>query len=133
MAPMIFVNLPVQDLERSRTYFSALGYTFNPQFTDDNATCMVISDSIFAMLLVRPYFATFTPREIVDARAATEVLIGLAADSREEVDRIADAALAAGGVEHRPAADHGFMYQRAIADLDGHVWEYLWMDPAFVQ
>lgn len=133
MARMIFVNLPVSDLDRSKAYFTAIGYVVKPQFTNEDAACLVISDTIYLMLLVRPFFATFTDREIVDARSATEVLVALSADSREDVDAVADAALAAGATEPRPAVDYGFMYQRSIADLDGHVWEYVWMDPAHVQ
>lgn len=130
MSRMIFVNLPVADLDRSKAYFTALGYAINPQFTNENAACLVVSESIYVMLLVHPFFATFTDREIVDARGATEVILALSADSRTEVDDIAEAALAAGGTEPRPSVDHGFMYQRSIADPDGHVWEYVWMDSA---
>jgi uncharacterized protein len=133
MATNIFVNLPVRDLDRSVAFFTALGYPFNAQFTDENATCMVISDDIYAMLLVEPFFQTFTPKSIADAKATSEVLVALSMDSRGEVDRIVDAALAAGGRPVREPQDLGFMYSRAFEDLDGHIWEYLWMDPAHVQ
>jgi predicted lactoylglutathione lyase len=129
----IFVNLPVKDLERSKAFFAKLGYTFNPQFTDENAACMVISETIFAMLLVQPYFQTFTPKKVADAKSTAEVLLALSCESRQEVQRIVDTALAAGGKEYKEPQDHGFMFVRVFEDLDGHCWEYLWMDPAHVQ
>ncbi|WP_030208598.1 VOC family protein [Streptomyces sp. NRRL S-87] len=132
-ATMIFVNLPVKDLEASKGFYGKLGFTFNPQFTDETAACMVISDTIFAMLLTHEKFAEFTDREIADAHKTSQVLLALSRDDRAAVDSIADAALAAGGSEPRPAQDMGFMYSRAFADLDGHVWEPMWMDPAAVQ
>lgn len=124
----IFVNLPVRDLEASRAFFAALGYRFNPQFTNQKAACMVITDSIFVMLLVEPFFAEFTPRPLCDARSRTEVITCLSADSRADVDRLVDAALAAGGSEPMPARDYGTMYQRGFQDLDGHLWEIACMD-----
>jgi predicted lactoylglutathione lyase len=132
MAPpqMIFVNLPVRDLEASRTCFAALGYTFNPQFTNQDAACMVISDSIFVMLLVEPFFQGFTPRPLCDARSHTEVITCLSAPSRAAVDALVDKALAAGASEPMPARDYGFMYQRGFQDLDGHLWEIAYMDGA---
>ncbi|WP_430543535.1 VOC family protein [Stenotrophomonas acidaminiphila] len=132
MAPpqMIFVNLPVRDLEASRTFFGALGYTFNPQFTNQDAACMVISDSIFVMLLVEPFFQGFTPRPLCDARSHTEVITCLSAPSRAAVDALVDKALAAGASEPMPARDYGFMYQRGLQDLDGHLWEIAYMDGA---
>ncbi|MGE8220400.1 MAG: VOC family protein [Stenotrophomonas acidaminiphila] len=132
MAPpqMIFVNLPVRDLEASRTFFGALGYTFNPQFTNQDAACMVISDSIFVMLLVEPFFQGFTPRPLCDARSHTEVITCLSAPSRAAVDALVDKALAAGASEPMPARDYGFMYQRGFQDLDGHLWEIAYMDGA---
>ena len=133
MSTKIFVNLPVKDLDRSKAFFGALGYTFDPQFTDENAASMVIADDIFAMLLVEPFFQGFTPKQIVDATAATEVLIGLSAESREEVDALVDNAVAARAVNYAEPQDHGFMYQRSFQDLDGHLWEIIWMDPATVQ
>jgi predicted lactoylglutathione lyase len=125
---MIFVNLPVRDLQATRTFFAALGYSFNPQFSDDNAACMVISDSIFVMLLVEPFFQTFTVQPLSDARRQTEVIIALSASSREAVDEMLEKVLAAGGSEPMPARDYGFMYQRGFADLDGHLWEVAHMD-----
>lgn len=125
---MIFVNLPVQDLEASKAFFSALGYQFNPAFTDENAACMVISESIFVMLLVKPFFQQFTTKAIADAQASTEVITCLSADSRKAVDTLVDKALEAGAREPQPARDYGFMYQRGFQDLDGHLWEIAHMD-----
>ena len=125
---MIFVNLPVRDLEASKTFFGALGYTFNPTFTDDNAACMIISDSIFVMLLVESFFAGFTTRPISDARQQTEVITCLSATSRTAVDALVDTALKAGASEPMPARDYGFMSQRRFQDLDGHLWEIAHMD-----
>ena len=133
MARKIFVNLPVQDLQRSMAFFAALGFTFNKQFTDDTAACMVISDGIYAMLLTHAKFREFTRKEIADATEVTEVLTCLSADSKAEVDRLADAALAAGGTEAREPMDYGFMYGRSFQDPDGHIWEVIWMDPSHVQ
>ena len=133
MAHMIFVNLPVDDLDRSVEFFTTLGYTFNPQFTDESATCMVISDDIFVMLLDRGRFQEFTPKTIADAKATTEVLVSLSAESREAVDRICNAAFAAGGRRYKEPDDHGFMYGWGFEDPDGHIWEYVWMDPAAMQ
>lgn len=129
MSKKIFVNLPVANLPRSVAFFTALGYRFNPQFTDENATCMIVSDDIYVMLLVNPYFAGFTPKPVADARSATEVLICLSTDSREEVDDIVRKAVAAGAATPMPAQDHGFMYQHGFEDLDGHQWEYAYMHP----
>ena len=125
---MIFINLPVRDLEASKTFFGALGYTFNPTFTDDNAACMIISDSIFVMLLVESFFAGFTTRPISDARQQTEVITCLSATSRTAVDALVDTALKAGASEPMPARDYGFMYQRGFQDLDGHLWEIAHME-----
>jgi len=125
---MIFVNLPVRDLEASKTFFAALGYTFNPQFTNQDAACMVISESIFVMLLVEPFFKGFTPNPLCDARSHTEVITCLSAASRAAVDALVDKALAAGASEPMPARDYGFMYQRGFQDLDGHLWEIAYMD-----
>jgi predicted lactoylglutathione lyase len=129
----IFVNLPVNDLERSKEFFGKLGYTFNPQFTDANAACMVIADGIFAMLLVKDFFKTFTPKPIADAKATTEVLTALSLGSRDEVERTVKTGLAAGGQQYAEPKDYGFMFQWGFEDLDGHIWEYFWMDPAHVQ
>lgn len=125
---MIFVNLPVRDLEKSKTFFAALGYTFNPQFTNESAACMVISDSIFVMLLVEAFFKGFTTKPLSDAHQQTEVITCLSADSRKAVDGLVDKALAAGASEPMPARDYGFMYQRGFQDLDGHLWEIAYMD-----
>jgi hypothetical protein len=130
---MIFVNLPVKDLKRSMTFFEALGFSFNPQYTDDTAACMVISDTIFAMLLTHEKFASFSPKPIADASQAVEVLIALSRDSREAVDAIVAAARANGGATFSEAKDYGFMYAHAFQDLDGHVWEVMWMDESAQQ
>ena len=129
----VFVNLPVRDLKKSMTFFANLGFTFNPQFTDDNAACMVFSNDGFAMLLAEPFFRTFTQREMCDTTTRNEVLIALSCDSRAEVDDLVDRALAAGATVAMPPQDHGFMFVRTFYDLDGHHWEVLWMDPAAIQ
>lgn len=133
MSQMIFVNLPVKDLDASRAFFTALGYAFNEQFSDDKAVCLVISDTIFVMLLRTEFFATFTPRAVADATQTTEMLLALSADSRESVDALVGKAIDRGGKEVREPQDHGNMYGRAYADLDGHVWEVMWMDPEAVR
>lgn len=125
---MIFVNLPVQDLQASKAFFAALGYSFNRTFTNDDAACMVISESIFVMLLTQPFFKQFTNKAIADAHSQTEVITCLSADSRTAVDAMVDKALAAGASEPQPARDYGFMYQRGFQDLDGHLWEIAHMD-----
>lgn len=127
MPRQLFVNLPVKDLERTVAFFTTLGFTFNPQFTDDNATCMVVSEHIQVMLLVEPFFAGFTNKPVADAFAATEVLVALALDSRDEVDGMVAKALAAGARAPMPARDLGFMYQHGFEDLDGHQWEVFHM------
>lgn len=132
MPTMIFVNLPVKDLDKSREFFGKLGYSFNDQFSDENAACLVISDTIFAMLLVEPFFQTFTKKQIADSASSTEVLIGLSAESREQVDELVDSALEAGGRVANDTNDQGFMYGRSFEDLDGHIWEVMWMDPKAV-
>jgi uncharacterized protein len=128
MPKMIFVNLPVADLPKAMAFYEAIGATNNPMFTDETAACMVFSDTIFVMLLTHEKFAQFTSRSIADAHQTAEVLIALSSDSREGVDQIADAAIAAGGRQHRDTQDMGFMYSRAFEDLDGHVWEPMFMD-----
>ncbi|MFV0133381.1 VOC family protein [Streptomyces sp. HMX87] len=130
---MIFVNLPVNDIDASKKFFTELGYTINPQFSDDSTASVVISDTIVAMLLSRQKYAEFTKKEIVDATKSSEVLIALSAESREKVDELVDKAIAAGGSATGETQDHGFMYGRAFDDLDGHTWEVVWMDPAAVQ
>lgn len=129
MARQIFVNLPIKDMARSKAFFTALGFTFNPQFTNDQGACMVIADNIFAMLLVEPFFKTFIDTEIADARKTTEVLTCLSCGSRAEVDELVRKAVAAGGQPHRQPQDHGFMYGHGFHDPDGHVWELVYMDP----
>ncbi|KOY59148.1 MULTISPECIES: VOC family protein [unclassified Streptomyces] len=133
MPTMIFVNLPVKDIDAAKAFWGKLGYSFNPQFSDESTGCLVISDTIFAMLMTEARFKDFATKEVADATKTTEVMLALSADSREKVDEVVDAALAAGGTEPRPAQDLGFMYGRAFEDLEGHVWEYVWMDPAAVQ
>ncbi|MDH6453212.1 MULTISPECIES: VOC family protein [unclassified Streptomyces] len=130
---MIFVNLPVNDLDASKKFFTELGYSLNPQFSDDNAASVVISDTIVAMLLTKPFYATFTKKEIADATQTSEVLVALSAESRAKVDELVDKALAAGGSPSGETQDHGFMYGRSFDDLDGHTWEVIWMDPAAIQ
>ena len=130
---MIFVNLAVNDVDTSKKFFTELGYTINPQFTTDDCACVVISDTIIAMLLSRQRYADFTKKEIADATRTSEVLLCLSAESREKVDELVDAAIAAGGSGTGEAQDQGFMYGRAFDDLDGHTWEVMWMDPAAVQ
>jgi uncharacterized protein len=132
MATMIFVNLPVLDLNRSMHFFKELGFTFNPQFTDETAACMRITDTIYAMLLTHSKFKEFTRKEIADARKATEVLTCLTFETKDKVNELADKAISAGGVEPRDETDYGFMFTRSFEDPDGHIWELLWMDPTFV-
>jgi predicted lactoylglutathione lyase len=130
MSKLIFVNLPVADLAAAKAFYEAIGFTNNPQFTDETAACMVLTDVIHVMLLTHDKFAQFTSKRIADAHATSEVLICISADSREGVDEITDKALAAGGREPREKQDHGFMYGRSFEDLDGHIWEPMWMDMA---
>ena len=130
MSTQIFVNLPVKNLDRSVEFFSRLGYIFNPQFTDQNASCMVVSeDHIYVMLLVEDFFKSFTTKPIADATKSTEVLVCLSCESRAAVDELVRKAVAAGGSTPRPPQDHGFMYQHGYQDLDGHIWELIYMDP----
>lgn len=133
MARKIFVNLAVKDLKRSMGFFEKLGFSFNKQFTDDTAACLVISEDIYAMLLTQAKFKGFTTKELADPTKVSEVLTCLSADSKAEVDRLADTALAAGGTKHMPPMDFGFMYGRSFNDLDGHVWELVWMDPSHIE
>lgn len=123
----IFVNLPVQDLQRSVKFFAALGFEFNPQFTDETATCMIVSEDIFVMLLTREKFASFTPKPIADAHAVTEVLVALSLDGRESVDAMVAKAVTAGGSTYNEPQDHGFMYAHGFQDPDGHTWELVFM------
>lgn len=130
MARKIFVNLPIKDMGRSQAFFRALGFDFNPQFTNEQGACMVVSEDIFIMLLVEPFFQGFTKKPIADAKKSTEVLVCLSCESRAEVDDLVKKALAAGGSAPNPVQDHGFMYSHGFEDPDGHVWEVVWMDPA---
>jgi len=130
MSRLIFVNLPVADLDRSIAFYEAIGATKNPMFSDATGACMVVSDVIHVMILTHDKFRQFTPRPISDAKAGTEVLLCISADSREAVDEIAEAAIGAGGREVREPQDHGFMYGRSFEDPDGHIWEPMWMDMA---
>jgi predicted lactoylglutathione lyase len=130
MTTQIFLNLPVNDLNKSIAFFTKLGYTFNPKFTNEKATCMIISDTIYVMLLTRPFFQTFTTKEIIDAHKAVECFICISAESKDAVNEMVAKAEAAGGTVLNPATDYGFMYQHSFADLDGHHWEFVWMDPA---
>ncbi|WP_128544047.1 VOC family protein [Larkinella soli] len=129
MATQIFVNLPVKDLNRSVAFFTELGFTFNPQFTDENATCMIIGDNIFAMLLVEKFFQTFTKKAISDATQTTEVILALTLESREAVDEMVRKAEAAGAELPVEKKDHGWMYYHGFQDLDGHIWEVMYSDP----
>ena len=130
MSKMIFVNLPVADLPAAKAFYEAIGAVNNPQFTDETAACMVFTEVIHVMLLTHDKFAQFTPKRIADAHATSEVLICISADSREGVDDITQKALAAGGREPREKQDYGFMYSRSFEDLDGHIWEPMYMDMA---
>lgn len=132
MPKMIFVNLPVTDIPRSRAFYQALGFTINEQFSGEGAACVVVSDTIYFMILNHESFQGFSPLPIADTRKSTSCLIALSQDDRANVDRIADAALAHGGSEPLPARDMGFMYNRTIMDPDGNVFEPMWMDPAAV-
>lgn len=130
---MIFVNLPVNDLDASKKFFTELGYSINPQFSDENAASVVISDTIVAMLLTKPFYASFTKKEIADATTTSEVLLCLSAESRAKVDELVEKAVAAGGTASEKVQEMDFMYGRSFDDLDGHTWEVVWMDPAAVQ
>ncbi|MBA2763040.1 MAG: VOC family protein [Segetibacter sp.] len=128
MATKIFVNLPVKDLNRSKDFFTSIGFTINPQFTDDTAACVVISEDIYAMILTHAKFKEFTKKQIADASQTTEVLTCLSADSKDKVNEMVDKAIAAGGTEARDPMDYGFMFARSFNDPDGHIWEVMWMD-----
>ena len=128
MTTQIFVNLPVKNLDRTVEFFTKLGYSFNPQFTDENATCMIVEENIFVMLLVEPYFRTFIDKDICDATRQTEVIVCLSAESRDKADELVAKAVAGGG-KATASKDYGFMYQTGFQDLDGHLWELAYMDP----
>ncbi len=133
MSREIYVNLSVRDLEKSKEFFTALGFTFNPKFTDDKAACMVISDKAYVMLLSEPFFRGFTKNEPCDTSRATEALLAVSCSSKAEVDQMVRKAIDAGGRHAMDAMDHGFMYGWSFYDVDGHHWEVMWMDPAAVQ
>jgi predicted lactoylglutathione lyase len=133
MNKQIFVNLPVNNLEKTKAFFAHLGYSFNAQFTNDDAACMVVSDTIYVMLLTEPFFKGFTKKSIANAHETTEVLVCLSCENRAEVDSLVQKALAAGGKAPIAPQDHGFMYAHGFEDLDGHQWELCYMDPSHVQ
>ena len=130
MFRQIFVNLPIQDMARSRAFFEALGLTFNARFTNAQGACLEIGENFYAMLLVEPFFQGFTTKPICNAHQATEVLLALSVDSRAEVEEVVRKAVAAGATTPNAPQDHGFMFQHGFADLDGHQWEVFWMDEA---
>jgi predicted lactoylglutathione lyase len=132
MSTQIFINLPVKDLKKSVKFFTDLGFRLNPQFTDENAASLVISDDIYIMLLVEKFFQTFTPKDIADANQSTEVINALMVESRARVDQLAEAAFLAGARPVNPPQDYDWMYGRSFQDLDGHLWEVGWMDPDHV-
>ena len=126
----LFVNLAVRDLKRSVAFFTELGFTFDPRFTDEKATCMIVSDEAFVMLLEQDRFRDFTRKQLCDTGTHTEALFALSCGSRGEVDALVDTAVAAGGKHALEPQDHGFMYGWSFYDPDGHHWEVFWMDPA---
>ncbi|WP_327343350.1 VOC family protein [Streptomyces europaeiscabiei] len=130
---MIFVNLPVNDLDASKKFFTEIGYALNPQFSDENAASVVISDTIVAMLLTKPFYSSFTKKEIADATKTSEVMLCLSAESRAKVDELVEKAVAAGGTASEKVQEMDFMYGRAFDDLDGHTWEVVWMNPAAIE
>jgi uncharacterized protein len=127
MHSQIFVNLPIADMAKSQAFFKALGYSFNPDFTNDKGAALVLGDNLFAMLLVHDFFRTFTGKPLADANQSTEVIVCLSCDSRQQVDSLVAKAVAAGGKTPRPPQDHGFMYGHGFEDLDGHIWELVHM------
>jgi predicted lactoylglutathione lyase len=133
MATKIFVNLPVSNLNKSVDFFTKLGFKFNAQFTDETATCMIVSEDIFVMLLTHDKFKTFAPKAICDATKSTEVLVCLSSESRVKVDEMIRKAVAAGGTTYNQPQDHGFMYGHGFQDLDGHIWEIIYMEPSAVK
>ena len=129
-ATSIFVNIPTTDLDRAKAFYEALGFSINPNFTDENAACVVLSDTIYFMVLTRDYLATFTDKQIIDPKTQAQVSIALTRDTRDEVDEVLAKGLAAGGSEPRPAQDYGFMYSRDLDDPDGNNLSFLFMEPA---
>jgi predicted lactoylglutathione lyase len=130
---MIFVNLATNDVDASKKFFTELGYAINPQFSGEDSTCVMITDTIIVMLLSKQHYANFTKKEIADSTRTSEVLLCLSAESREKVDELVEKAVAAGGRANDDVQDQGYMYGRSFDDLDGHSWEVVWMDPAAVQ
>ena len=130
MATQMYLNLPVKDLDKSVEFFTALGFSFNPAFTDENATCMIINDDAYVMLLVENFFKTFTSKAVADASSTTEAIMAFSVDTREAVDEMVRKALTSGGTPSQEAQDYGFMYSHSFQDPDGHLWEVMWMDPA---
>ena len=128
MTTKIFLNLPAKDLNKTIEFFTKLGFKFNPQFTDENATCMIVGEDIFVMLLVEKFFKTFTKKKICDTSKNTEVIVALSVEGREKVDQMINKAIEAGGRESREPQDHGWMYGRSFEDIDGHLWEIIYMD-----
>ncbi len=133
MNPKIFINLHVQDLSKSMDFYTTIGFTNNPQFTDETAACMAFSEEIFVMLLTHNKFKEFTPKQISDATKSTEVMNCLSVESKEAVIDMAEKAINAGGSAVKEPLDYGFMYSKSFNDLDGHIWEILWMDPSKAQ
>ena len=133
MKTKIFVNIPVKELSKSVDFFTKLGFNFNPQFTDDNATCMIVGEDIFVMLLVEKFFKSFIRKEICDTSKSTEAILALSVESREKVDKMIDKAVGAGGIEPREKQDHGWMYGRSFEDIDGHLWEIFFMEESAIK
>ena len=129
MHKQIYLNLAVADLPKAKAFFESLGFAFNPQFSNEQGACLALGDNMFAMLLVKDFFKTFTSKALCDPRAATEALVCLSCESRAEVDTLVAKALAAGGTAPRAPQDHGFMYGHGFEDLDGHIWELVYMNP----
>lgn len=133
MKTKIFVNLPIRDLDKSVAFFTKLGFSFNPQFTDENATCMIVGEDIFIMLLVEKFFKSFTKKEVCDTSKYSEAIVALSVDSRDKVDQLINKAIEAGGSEPREKQDHGWMYGRSFEDIDGHLWEAFFMEESAIK
>ena len=133
MPTKIFVNLPVKDLNKSMEFFAKLGFTFDKRFTDKTAACMIVGEDIFVMLLTEDKFKTFTPKQICDASKSTEVLVCLSSESREAVNEMVRKAIAAGGTTYNEPQDLAFMYGHGFQDLDGHIWELIYMEPSAIK
>ncbi len=128
MAKQIFVNLSVKDLKIAKDFFTKLGFSFDLQFSDEKATCLVLGENLYCMLLTEEFFKTFVKKEIVNADKMTESIMGLSLESKEEVDEIFEKAISAGAKKANEPYDHGFMYGKSFYDLDGHMWEFFWLD-----